>query len=225
LPDTVIAVAVRWYLTYRLSYAEVAESLAERGVYVDASTIFDWVQHFTPLYQEAARCHRHRVRGKWSIDETYVKVAGVPCYVFRAIDDLGQVIDVYVSRTRDAEAATHFLRQALEQTEVCPPTAMTDKAAIYPPALQAVLPETRHRAGKAEQRIEWDHQHLKGRYHAMRGFKMLRCAQTVCAGHGFVRNLREGFYRLGVIRADPRIPQAPRAMLAWDEITHHLQAA
>jgi hypothetical protein len=59
----------------------------------------------------------------------------------------------------------------------------------------------------------------------MRGFKMLRCAQTVCAGHGFVRNLREGFYRLGVIRADPRLPQAPRAMLAWDEITHQLQAA
>ena len=58
----------------------------------------------------------------------------------------------------------------------------------------------------------------------MRGFKLLRCAQTVCVEHGFVRNLEEGFYRLGVIMADSRIPQAPRVMPAWDEITHHLQA-
>ena len=59
----------------------------------------------------------------------------------------------------------------------------------------------------------------------MRGFKKRHTAQTVCARHGFVRNLREGFYRLGVILADPRIPQAPRLMLAWDEITRQLQAA
>jgi transposase-like protein len=225
-PDTIIALAVRWYLTYRLSYAEVAELLAERGVYLDASTVFDWVQRFTPLYQEAARHHRHRVRGKWSVDETYVKVAGVSCYVFRAIDDLGQVIYVYVSPTRDTEAAIRFLGQAMESTGVRPETATTDEAAIYPPALQAVLPETRHRAGKAEQQgTERDHQHLKGRYRSMRGFKMLHCAQTVCAGHGFVRNLREGFYRLGIVMSDPRIPQAPRVMRAWDEITHQLQAA
>jgi transposase-like protein len=104
-PDTVIALAVRWYLTYRLSYVDVAELLAERGVHVDASTIFYWVQHFAPLYQEAVRRHRHRVRGKWSIDETYVKVAGMPCYVFRAIDDLGQVIDVYDGQGRHLSAS------------------------------------------------------------------------------------------------------------------------
>ena len=89
-----------------------------------------------------------------------------------------------------------------------------------------VLPEVLHLAGKAEQqRIQRDHQRLKGRYRSMRGFKMLRCAQTVCAGHGFVRNLREVFYQLGVILADPRIPQAPRLRRAWDEITEQLQAA
>jgi hypothetical protein len=76
-----------------------------------------------------------------------------------------------------------------------------------------------------QQRIERDHGHLKGRYRSMRGFKMLPCAQTVCAGHGFVRNLRGGFYRLGVVMADPRIPQTPRLMRAWDEITQQLQAA
>ena len=67
-PDAIIALAVRWYLDDRLPYADVAELLAERGVHVDASTVFDWVQRFTPLYQEAARPHRHHVRGTWSID-------------------------------------------------------------------------------------------------------------------------------------------------------------
>jgi transposase-like protein len=173
-PDDIIALAVRWYLHYRLPYANVAELLAERGVYVDGSTVFDWVQRFAPLYQEAARPHRKRVRGKWSIDETYIKVAGVACYVFRAIDEWGQVIDVYVSPTRDAEAATIFLRRAVAATGVRPYRATTDKAPIYPPALAAVLPETRHVTGKLEQQgIERDHQHLKGRYRSMRGFKQL----------------------------------------------------
>jgi len=225
-PADIIALAVRWYLYYRLPYADVAELLAERGVHVDPSTIYDWVQHFTPLYQDLARSRRHRAGAMWSIDETYVKVAGAPCYVFRAIDELGQVLDVYVSRTRDTEAATLFLARAVEETGVRPHTATTDKAAIYPPALAAVLPGVAQRAGKAEQQaIERDHQHLKGRYRPMRGFKALRCAQTVCAGHGFVRNLRDGFYRLGVIMADPRIPRPPRLMLAWDELTQLLQAA
>src|SRR6202040_3544136 len=91
-PDDVIALAVRWYLYYRLPYADVAELLAERGVHVDPSTVFDWVQQFTPLYKEAARPYRHRVGGRWSIDETYVRLAGTWCYVFRAIDERGQVI-------------------------------------------------------------------------------------------------------------------------------------
>ncbi len=71
-PDDIIALAVRWYLRFRLSYADLAELLAERGIHVDPSTIFDWVQHFTPLYQEAARSHRRRVGQLWSIDETYM---------------------------------------------------------------------------------------------------------------------------------------------------------
>jgi len=78
-PDAIIALAVRWYLRYRLPYADLAELLAERGVHVDPSTVFDWVQRFTPLYQEAARPHRHRVTGCWSIDETYVRVGGCWC--------------------------------------------------------------------------------------------------------------------------------------------------
>ena len=125
-PDDIIALAVRWYLRFRLPYADISELLAERGVRVDPSTIFDWVQQFTPLYQEAARSHRGRVGHRWSIDETYIRIAGRWSYAFRAIDEEGQVIDVYVSPTRDTAAATAFLTQALASTEVTPSLATTE---------------------------------------------------------------------------------------------------
>src|SRR5438067_1586981 len=103
-PDEIIALAVRWYLRFRLSYADVAELLAERGIHGDPTTVVDWVQRFTPLYQDAARAHRHPVGGRWAVDETYIRVSGVWCYAYRALDEHDQVVDVYVSPTRDQEA-------------------------------------------------------------------------------------------------------------------------
>jgi len=132
-PDDVIALAVRWYLRFRLSYADLAELLAERGIHVDPSTIFDWVQQFTHRYQEAAPSRRRRVGQQWSIDETYIRIAGRWCYAFRAIDEDGQVIDVYVSPTRDTAAVTTFLTQAVESTEVTP-TLATDRQSRALPA-------------------------------------------------------------------------------------------
>ena len=89
-----------------------------------------------------------------------------------------------------------------------------------------MLPEAKHVAGKPEQQAsERDHQHLKGRYRLMRGFKQARCAQVVCAGHGFMRNLRDGFYRLGFVWHGPGMPHPPRLQTAWDELTESLQAA
>jgi IS6 family transposase len=200
--------------------------LSERGIRVDPSTLFDWVQHFTPLYQEAARSHRRRVGQQWSIDEPYIRIAGRWCYAFRAVDEAGQVIDVYVSPPRDTAAATTFLTQAIEGTEVTPTLATTDRAAIYPPAFAAVLPEVTHIAGKmVQQRIERDHQHLKGRTRSMRGFQPLPCAQIVCEGHGFMRNLRNGFYELGASGCEVHLPQTPRLVHAWDDLTLVLTAA
>jgi transposase-like protein len=134
-PPEVIALAVRWYLRYRLSYADTAELLAERGIVVDPSTIYEWVQRFTPLYQDAARTYRYAVGQVWSVDETYVRVAGQWQYAYRAIDEYGQVVDVYLSPTRDAEAAERFFRCALEETGERPTRVTTDKAACYPPAI------------------------------------------------------------------------------------------
>lgn len=136
------------------------------------------------------------------------------------------MIDVYLSETRDTAAATAFFKWAITCTNVRPRRVTTDKAPTYPPALQAVVPEAEHITGKVEQQgIERDHQHLKGRTRCMRGFQQLGCAQVVCDGHGCMRNLRDGFYRLGEPTGDPRIPQAPRLARAWDDLTQILVAA
>jgi transposase-like protein len=107
-PDEIIALAVRWYLRFRLSYADVAEWLAERGTSVDPSTIYDWVHAFTPRFIEAARRHRHPIGRKWRVDETLFKIDGRWRYAFRAIDEDGQVVDVLLSDRRDAASARAF---------------------------------------------------------------------------------------------------------------------
>jgi IS6 family transposase len=110
-PPDVIVLAVRWYLRYGLSYRDVEELLAERGVEVDHVTIYRWVVRFTPLLAEVARPCRHAVGDRWYADETYVKVAGQWRCVYRAIDQFGQVIDVFVSPQRDAKAAHRFFQR------------------------------------------------------------------------------------------------------------------
>src|SRR5438128_2474148 len=101
VPPEVIVVAMRWYLRYCLSYRDVEELLVERGVQVDHVTLFRWVQRFAPVVADMARPARHAVGARWFVDETYVKVAGVWRYVYRAVDEHGQVIDVYLSTRRD----------------------------------------------------------------------------------------------------------------------------
>jgi transposase, IS6 family len=110
----VIVLSVRWYLRFALSYRNVEELLAERGNEVDQVTIYRRVQRFTPLLADAARLCRHAVGDRWQVDETYVKVAGRWCYAYRAIDQFGQVIDVFVSHgaTRPLPAGSSSGRPA-----------------------------------------------------------------------------------------------------------------
>jgi transposase, IS6 family len=104
-PREIIVLALRWYLRYGLSYRDVEELLAERGIEVDHVSVYRWVQRFTPLLADAAGPCRRRVGDRWFVDETYVKVAGQWRYVYRAIDQRGQIIDVLVSSRRDFVAA------------------------------------------------------------------------------------------------------------------------
>jgi transposase-like protein len=128
----VIVVAVRWYMRYGLSYRDVEELLAERGIEVDHVSVYRWVQRFTPLLADAARFARHSPGDRWFVDETYVKVNGVWRYVYRAIDQDGQVIDVLFSTRRDAAAARRFFTRALRILKVIPSEVVTDAAPVYP---------------------------------------------------------------------------------------------
>jgi len=198
-PPDVIIVAVRWYLRFGLSYRDVEELLAERGVEVDHVTVYRWVRRFTPLLTEAARPCRHLVGDRWQVDETYVKVAGRWHYVYRAIDQLGQVVDVLVSRRRDANAARRFFKQAIGETKVNPVEVTTDRAPVYPAVLEERLPAARHRTDRyANNRIECAHGRLKARLRPMRGLKQDRSARVVIAGHALVQNIRRGHYELAV---------------------------
>jgi transposase-like protein len=136
-PPEVIVVGVRWYLRCGLSYRDVEELLVERGVKVDHVTVFRWVQRFTPLLADAARFSRHAPGDRWYVDETYIKVNGVWRYVYRAVDQHGQVIDVLVSARRDADAARRFFRRALSVLKVTPTEVVTDAASVYPGVLDA----------------------------------------------------------------------------------------
>ena len=112
-PPEVILLAVRWYLRYGLSYRDLEELLAERGIEVDHVTLFRWVQRFTPILADAARPCRHRVGGHWFVDETYVKVPGTWRYIYRAVDQYGQVIDVFLSKKRDLKEAEALFAGAI----------------------------------------------------------------------------------------------------------------
>jgi IS6 family transposase len=111
-PREVIAVAVRWYLRYGLSYRDVEELLAERGIEVDHVTVYRWVQTFTSEFIDCARPARHATGDRWYVDETHVKVARCWTYLYRAIDQHGQVIDVLACERRDGAAARALFTRA-----------------------------------------------------------------------------------------------------------------
>src|SRR6266498_3622695 len=120
-------------LRFGLSYRDLEELLAERGVEVDRVTVYRWVQRFAPEFAEAARARQHVVGDRWHVDETYLKVGGSWRYLFRAIDQFGQVIDVYLSPRRNGEAARRFFAQAIGRTRISPAQVTTDRYRAYPP--------------------------------------------------------------------------------------------
>jgi transposase-like protein len=142
-PAEVILVAVRWYLRYGLSYRDVEELFAERGIEVDHVTVYRWVQRFTPLLADAARFTRHPPRaGRPVVRRRDVRQGQwVWRYVYRAVDQQGQVVDVLLSARRDAAAARRFFTRALRTLKVAPSEVVTDAAAVYPAVLDELVPQ------------------------------------------------------------------------------------
>ena len=114
--DVVILLCVRWHLRYSLSYRDLEEIMAERGLSVDHVTIWRWVQHYAPLLNQRLRRERRRPNRSWRVDETYVKIAGNWAYLYRAVDSAGDTIDFMLSPKRDLTAAKLFPRFALSGT-------------------------------------------------------------------------------------------------------------
>jgi transposase-like protein len=172
------------------------------------------VLRFTPLLADAARPCRHALGDRWQVDGTYVKVAGQWRYVYRAIDQFGQVVDVLLSPRRDAKAARRFFQRAISVTKVTPVEVTTDQAPVYPVVLEELLPAAWHRTEQyANNRVEADHGRLRSRLRSMRGLKQDRSARVVIVGHAFVQNVRRGYYELAAEE-----PANRRVAVAFDEL-------
>ena len=142
-PPEIIVLALRWYPRYGLSHRDVEELLSERRIEVDHVAIDRWVQRFTPLLADAAGPCRHAVGDRWFVEETYVKVAGKWRYVYRAVDQYGQIIDVLVAARRDLRAAQRFFAPAL-RVHGEPVEVVTDRAPALRAAIEGLLPAAFH---------------------------------------------------------------------------------
>src|SRR5215469_16971326 len=134
---TVIVTCVRWYLRFSLSLRDLEELMAERGLSVDHTTVWRWVQAYAPEIRRRLQGHLKYKRTTWFMDETYVRVAGRWMYLFRAVDNRGQTVDFYFSETRDRSAAKLFLQRSLANPDNRPPHVLsTDGNRSYPAAIR-----------------------------------------------------------------------------------------
>ena len=215
----IILTAVRWYLRYSLSLRDVEELLAERGLEVNHTTIWRWVQRYAPELEQRLRSHRQPTNDSWRVDETYVRVKGRWVYLYRAVDSSGATLDFLLSEQRDTAAAKRFLERVLcRENHPSPRVINTDKHAGYPPAIQALKVEEllpagcKHRAVKyLNNVIEQDHRAIKRRVKASGHFRAFGSAAATLAGYEAMHVLRKGQIATvpaGDVRAQNRFVEA-----------------
>ena len=196
-PPAIIGHAVWLYFRFALSYRDVEELLAERGVLVTYETIRQWCQKFGQSYANELR-RRPRPGDKWHLDEVFVGINGTQQYLWRAVDQDGTVLDILVQSRRDKAAAVRFLRKLLKGLAYVPRVVITDKLASYGAAMREVLPSIEHRRHKGlNNRAENSHQPTRERERRMRRFKDPGHAQRFLAAYGpIVDHLRPRRHRL-----------------------------
>ena len=173
----VIVTCVRWYCRFCLSLRDLEELMAERGLAVDHTTIWRWVQHYSPEVLQRLKGEIKRKSSTWHMDETFVRIAGKQKYLFRAVDSHGQTVEFYLSETRDREAAKLFLQRAMANPDNPPPHVFArDGLRSYPAAIRELKSEGCVRQHCLQRtrlycnnRIESDHRHVKRRLRAMQG--------------------------------------------------------
>ena len=201
-PRDVILLAVRYYLQLGAAAERIAGVLADRGIDVSGRTILRWVQKFGPALAQEVRRHRKSAGTTWLVDETYVKIRGIWNYLYRGIDSDGQVLDCWLSRTRDLAAAEAFFRRTIGSTECTPEHVVTDKATFYPSAIRGYAPDARHTATGFYNRVistnrcERNHGYVKSRLRPMRGLKSFDCAKRLFPALDALQLIERGFVRV-----------------------------
>lgn len=200
-PKDVILFAVFFYLRYGVSYRDLEEIMAERGVAIDHATLNRWVIRYAGLVTEEARHRKRRTDRSWRMDETYIRVKGQWVYLYRAVDKFGQTIDFLLSKNRDKAAATKFFARALEANGL-PRKIVIDKSGANTAGINAINRMLKRfgcpvsiamvRIKYLNNIIEQDHRFIKRRTRPMLGFKSFDAATSAIAGIEVVNMIRKG---------------------------------
>jgi transposase-like protein len=199
----VIILCVRWYLRFKLSLRDLVEMMAERGLSLAHTTIMRWVQHYTPEFEKRWRRYALPIGRSWRVDETYVRIRGEWCYLYRAVDRAGRTIDFRLSTRRDVAAAKAFFRKAMKSQQCAPQTITLDGYAASHRAVRELkadgsLPmDTMLRSSKyLNNLIEQDHRSVKQRIAVMLGLKQFSNAMITIAGIELMHSIRKGQFGL-----------------------------
>jgi len=205
----IILLCVRWYVRYSLSYRDLEEMMRERGLCVDHTTIYRWVQQYAPELEKRCKPHLKATNDSWRVDETYVKVKKVWMYLYRVVDSQGNTLEFLLSPTRDAEAAKRFFAKTLTAPHTTTPRVITvDKNAAYPKAfkeLQAegAIPDSceLRQVKYLNNIVEQDHRFIKRRVKPGLGFFSFETAWNTLQGYEVMNMVRKGQMR-GVEKGD-----------------------
>lgn len=188
-PD-IILLTIRWYLRYNLSFRDLEEMIEERGLSLAHTTIMRWVHQYGPEFDRRIRRHLKQTNDSWRVDETYIKIRGKWCYLYRAVDSEGNTIDFYLSKSRNHKTTKRFFKKALRSLHVSNPRVITvDKNPTYPIAIEKLKKEKKIPAGIQTRQlkylnnnVEQDHRFIKKRIRSMLGFKSYQTALSSLNG-------------------------------------------
>ncbi len=196
----IILQCVRWYLSYPLSYRQVAEMVSERGLDVHHVTVFRWVQEYGPEIDKRCRPYLRPTNDSWRVDETYIEVKGKPRYIYRAVDSNGNTLDFLLTAKRDAQAAKRFFLKTLVAIHNQTPRVITvDKNAVYPKAIDELkadkeLPQTVKLRQKKylNNIVEQDHRGIKRLVKPGMGFGSFNTQGRTIRGYEIMNMMRLG---------------------------------
>jgi putative transposase len=217
-PAEIISHAVWLYFRFPLSYRDVEELMAKRGIVLSYETIRQWCQKFGQQYANHLRRRRAQTGDKWHLDEVFLTINGQLHYLWRAVDQHGNVLDILVQSRRNKPAAKKFFRKLLKGCQYVPRVLITDKLGSYAAAKKKMLPSVEHRQHKrAGNRAENSHQPTRQRERILRRFKSGGHAQRFLAAHGAIReHVCPRRHRLSAIRYRAVLQER---FVVWNTIT------